>query len=530
VTKVKRLRYAIGAVANESNRTWAGGRQSYVQYDPIVEHPIGIDARTGQYIPRVAESWEASPDMSEWTFRLRKGIQFHNGWGELTAKDVRHTLSFMTRPDSRLSTGRFYAGPKRDVPMEEVFKIIDDHTFKIIFHGPGNVPTTTSFGDFLMSNASSEMGVWSKDFWDAEGESGLDAKGLQGSGSYQYLGREPAQSIILEKAPQPHWNNENPDFQEVEIFWVIEDASRYAALRAGEAHIADLPLDLQKDAEKRGLKLVRSRFTANNLYIFFGGLWFSDEKRDKENLDLTVPWTDIRIREAMNKAINREELLTELYKGIGELMYVGNAHPTQEGWDPTWPERYKTKYMFDPEASVRLQKEAGYGPGEPKGKIKVNALSYVSPGESELPQVMAAICIYWQRVNIECEIEDMDGAAVAKRYRNYENAHSVWPNIIIYFPTEYWENAIHGRRNRSQPFRDNFYIEAVDRLRATVDAEERDNLAREILNYGFENYVDMPLFWFSHTLVVDPNVVDDWVYPGNAVPRASHLWRVKAAK
>ncbi|MFQ6027835.1 MAG: ABC transporter substrate-binding protein [Dehalococcoidia bacterium] len=521
------MRYAIGAVANESNRTWAGGRQSYVQYDPIVEHPIGIDAETGQYIPRVAKRWEISPDLSEWTFFLNEGIPFHNDWGELTSKDVKHTLSFMLREDSRLSTGRFYAGPKRKVPIDDVFEIIDDHTFKIVFHGPGNVPTTTSFGDFLMSNASSEMGVWSKDFWDAEGEAGLDAKGLQGSGSYQYLGREPAQSIIFERAPQPHWNGETPEFEEVEIFWVIEDASRYAAVRAGEAHIADLPLDLQKDAEKRGLKLIRSRFTANNLFIFFGGLWFSSIPRDKENFDSTVPWTDIRVREAMNKAINREELLQELYQGIGELMYVGNAHPTLEGWDDTWPERYKTKYKYNPEEATRLLAEAGYGPDNP---IKVNAMSYVSPGESELPQVLEAVCIYWERVNVNCEIEDMDGAAVAKRYRNYENAHSVWPNIIIYFPVEYWENAIHGDRNRSQPYRDDWIVENVNKLRGTTNAGERDKLAREILNYDFENYVDMPLFWFRHTVVVDPKVVSDWVYPGNAVPRASHLWRVKAAR
>ena len=45
---------------------------------------------------------------------------------------------------------------------------------------------------------------------------------------------------------------EDPDFQEVRIYWVIEDASRYAAVRAGEAHMADLPLDLQKDAAAQG--------------------------------------------------------------------------------------------------------------------------------------------------------------------------------------------------------------------------------------------------------------------------------------
>lgn len=52
---------------------------------------MDIDPKTGAFIPRLAEKWQSSPDMKEWTFFLRQGVQFHNGFGEFTAKDVVHS-------------------------------------------------------------------------------------------------------------------------------------------------------------------------------------------------------------------------------------------------------------------------------------------------------------------------------------------------------------------------------------------------------------------------------------------------------
>ena len=94
-------------------------------------------------------------------------------------------------------------------------------------------------------------------------------------------------------------------------------------------------------------------------------MYLSDDPKDIEAYDPTVPWADTpwagqeppqdrnspqfqnngwKVRRAMNKAINREELLDQLYKGIGELMYVGYYHPSHYGWDPTWPDRYEEAY------------------------------------------------------------------------------------------------------------------------------------------------------------------------------------------
>ncbi len=565
VRSVTRLEYAIGAVANESNRPWAGSRQAYVLYDPILEYAIGIEGTSSKYVPELATSWEANEDLSEWTFHLREGVQFHNDWGELTSDDFLHTAQILTREDSRLGTPRYFIGGRNEdgspkAGPDQYFRKIDDHTFTVIFHGPDGNPATTFDAEFVMSNASSEMGPWSKDFWESAGdvledrEKNLDEHGLQGTASYQYVEIVPAEYFLIEKTPGRHWTQdaddvpaEDPDFQEIKIKWIREDASRYAALLAGEAHMADLPLDLQKDAASNGLKLIRSQFTANNFFVFFGGMYLSDDPKDIAAYDPTVPWAETpwvgqepsqkgqpgfenngwKVRRAMNKAINREELLEQLYKGIGELMYVGYFHPTHYGWDPTWPERYETEYKYNPDEAMHLLAEAGYGPDNP---VKVTVQSYVSPGEAELPQAMEAIANYWAQVGIEVEIEDLDGATVRQRYRGREMQHRVWPNIIIYFPLEYGNlSGFTSTFGRSNHYQDNWVNRVGTDWRNATDFDERDRIAREWGNWAFDNYMTMPLFWFPHTIVVDPSVVSDWVYPGSTVPRGGHLHSVKAS-
>src|SRR5262245_37712530 len=76
---VRRLVFA-SAGTNESNRFWIIGRPQHLQYDPFLETLLDVDPETGAYIPRLAEKWEATPDMKEWTFYLRKGVHFHFGY------------------------------------------------------------------------------------------------------------------------------------------------------------------------------------------------------------------------------------------------------------------------------------------------------------------------------------------------------------------------------------------------------------------------------------------------------------------
>src|SRR6266511_2128075 len=116
--KVQKLVFA-SAGFEDSNRFWMISRPDHLQYDPFLETLLDIDPKSGAYIPRLAEKWQASPDFKEWTFWLRKGVQFHFGFGQFTAKDVVHSHAFMLRPETTATL----VGTWRNV--EEV-KIVND--------------------------------------------------------------------------------------------------------------------------------------------------------------------------------------------------------------------------------------------------------------------------------------------------------------------------------------------------------------------------------------------------------------------
>jgi len=497
----------------------------------MVDNLIGIDPYTAQAVPELATSWETSSDGSVWTFHLRKGVQFHNNWGEFTAKDVKYNVERLCRPDTRLSTCVYLAGAvvekKRVVPIDQIVEIVDDYTVNVTFHDAKGKPRAFGWGDFVWSTNSNELAMESSAHFGAKGIDGLDKDGIQGTGPYKYKERKLGQSIILEKKPEKDWKSRDPDFPEFEIPWIPEDAARYAALLAGEIHVTDLPLDLQADARGKKYLPLYSQYTSRNVFLLFGGMHFSSAPKSKAAFDPNQPTNDVRVRKAMNMAINREEMQEFLYPGISEIMYVGNYHPAQPGWDPAWPERYKTAYKFNPEGAKQLLREAGYGPDNP---IKLKAMSYASPGEAETPQIMEAVCtLYWAKVGIQCELVDMDSGTAVQKWVARDTINWVWVNLIGFFPQEYWLTVAYTSASFIHHYEDDKVDAYVKTLEGIGDPKTRDDLFREVGNYFFDNYIEAPLFWFRQAYIADPKIIADWIFPGNA-QATQYLYLLKAVK
>src|SRR5438093_11150727 len=98
--KLERLRIAVAPIGYDANFTWLNPRSGNLDKRPALEFLVGIDRHTGAYIPELAEKWEMAPDGKTWTITLRKGVKFHDNWGEFTAKDVRHAVFLITQPES----------------------------------------------------------------------------------------------------------------------------------------------------------------------------------------------------------------------------------------------------------------------------------------------------------------------------------------------------------------------------------------------------------------------------------------------
>jgi peptide/nickel transport system substrate-binding protein len=504
--QVQRLVFA-SAGFEDSNRFWMVSRPDHLQYDPFLETLLDVDPKTGEYIPRLAEKWQASADYKEWTFNLRKGVQFHYGFGPFTARDVVHSHSFMVRPEATATLAPFWRN------VEEI-KIVNDH--QVVFRMKR--PSTTM--PYAVSRAG-DLRIISKAQWDKEGLDGID-KRPAGTGSYRYVNRQPGLSVTYERVDN-HWRGEKPAFKELHFRLAREESTRLAMLLSGEAHIADLPRELQKDALKRGMKIFSSSFPVDWMTVYFGGQYYMP---GDPAFKADVPWTKKKVRQALNMAINRKELLNTVFAGKGTLTYVSGWSSQSEGYNPEWQSRFDKMYGYDPARAKELLKEAGYGPGQLKMKI----LAFVEPGESEGPQVAEALGIYYKEIGIEAEIEVLDWAKVREMFRKKTIQCCIWPNIISWRPSEEWIRTSYFSKGATHHYENEFIDKTYQALTQTVKPEERQRLARAIGDHLFEEFADIPLFWFSNEVVANPKIVGEWVYPGIAAGRSTHFHLIKATK
>lgn len=220
--KLDRLKIAVAPLGFDSNLTWSHTISGLLDKRPALEFLVGVDRYTGQYIPELAEKWDMAPDGKTWTIQLRQGIQFHEHWGEFTARDVRHAVFLITQPDAAASGTTFWRGvmgvTKTDT-VEDVIKkttqhveIVDNYT--VVFHLQQVVPE-------FVENISSiqDLPMESKARWDAGGKD-LYGQKVVGTGPFEFVERKLG-SHVLYKRVENHWRH-TPEYRELEFRWVPE--------------------------------------------------------------------------------------------------------------------------------------------------------------------------------------------------------------------------------------------------------------------------------------------------------------------
>ena len=517
--KVTRVIYALGEV-QETNRHWTVGRPSYYQFDPYSETLIGIDSKTNARIPRLAKSWESSPDGRVWTLHLEEGVPFHFGYGDFTSADVIASFDRILGDDSQVSAVSFFGGA--------TYTASDDYTVEIAF------PSISLDAPAILSRGfgGGEIMMLSKNQFETEGVEGFDTKPA-GTGSYMYGGRSQGQNIWFEKAPQPHWRGENPDFEEVELRWVREDLTRLAALLTGEIHIASLSRELQLEAKRRGMEAAVAGAPTHYLTMFLGGQYYGAYQED---YDPSVPWTNPEtgklIRQAMNKAIDREEMLQHVLKGDGLLMLLTQYHPILGSWNEAWEADWEEQYGYDPEAAKALMAQAGYGPENP---MQFTSYNYFSSDEPETAVMLEALINYWEPIGIDVTLLDSEWGTVRKNYRERTDfiKKGGWGNVItmrsLTNRLRSWSSVqgVGGAGYYSTIIEDNY---AEFQAMSTVDYDRISQLILEVGNDKYYNFADIPFFWFTLSVIYNPEVVESWTFPGTAGSKTSHWDLLKAAQ
>jgi peptide/nickel transport system substrate-binding protein len=366
--------------------------------------------------------------------------------------------------------------------------------------------------------------IHSKAQYEAEGIEGYQQRPA-GTSPWQLVERRIGEGVLLERAPD-HWQGIEPDFAELEVLWVAEPATKLALLLAGEAHIADLPREIQADALEAGKVILASQVPAMQTGAVFNGLYCTT---GDEACRPDLPWADIRVREAMNRAIDRELALEILYDGRATPMARWGMDPRFEGYVPELEERFEEMYGYDPERAKELLAEAGYPDAFPDPTIPL--VSSVLAGNPEFGAMTELLQVFFEEIGLQTEIREMDWATLGSMGRARE-AYLVHPirNAPIRPPEAFFATFF---ITEAPPFGgwESDTIERLhDELSRTVDPEERDRIVREAFTYLFEQYSDMPLAAVHFEMTGDPEVVAGWTFPGVTADGVSHYHLIEAAR
>lgn len=311
-----------------------------------------------QIQPGLAESWEQLDDKTM-QFHLRKGVKFHNGY-DFTAEDVKYSFEQMMK-SPRIA----FVLP----PIERV-EIVDDYTVNIV--------TKTPFGPLLAHLSHPALGIVSKKLL-TENPDALKEKPI-GTGSYKFKEWIYGDKLILEKNEDFYDKNEK-GLKYIVFKNIVEASNRAISLETGEVDIATPISSVDEEAIKNNPKL--QLLTKPSISYTYIGM----------NMN-KAPLNDIRVRKAINYAIDKQAIIDVILNGNGKIATSPIA-PGVFGFTD------KTKnYEYNVERAKELMKEAGYENG-----FTTSILVFSGEANTQTAEIVQA---YLKEIGIDLKVETVE--------------------------------------------------------------------------------------------------------------------------
>lgn len=309
-------------------------------YDRLVEVDVADDG-TSSIEPSLAESWEISPDGLEYTFHLREGVKFHNG-NDFTAEDVVYTFNRMLTETGTVNTevvdqikgsDEVLAGTAESI---EGVEAVDDYTLKVTLKEP--------FAAFLACLSTAGASIYDSEATAAAGDQfGMDPSVTVGTGPFKFESWTLNDRLVLTRNDD-YWKGASA-LPGVVIRIVPDTETQTMMFESGELDIIDL--DYVTDAIDRFEATYPDQIVSGpRVGITYLTMNFAHE-----------PFQDVKVRKAVQMAIDRQAILDALYGGRGQV---------EQGIFPKGLIAYnenQTTIEYDPEGAKALLAEAGYPDG-----------------------------------------------------------------------------------------------------------------------------------------------------------------------
>ena len=439
----------------------------------------------------LAESWEM-PDDKTYVFHIRQGVHWHNkppmNGRELTADDVEYT--FHRFLGSKLTGTEFSEAEPAPTLWSlsalawESITATDKYTVVMKLKEPPPLGALASL-----------LGVWANTFIyppEVIKQHGdvKDWRNLVGTGPYEMTDWVEGSSITHTKNPN-YWGydekypeNRLPYFDELQHLIIIDEATRLAGLRTGKIDFLGFT---GGTSDITSVDVLDSLRRTNPEIVLEPWL---DRSENSYGLDATKPpFDDIRVRQAMQMALDLEGIDRSVYKGTSAWQPQGILGEGLSGYFTPfeeWPEEVKSGYMYDPKAAEALLDEAGYARGADGTRFKtvLNHPEKFSLGYSELA------ASYWADIGVDVEINVMDGATegATRTERAWEGmfgtvlGSNTGPlTNILNFASSTGVNNYHGI---GYPELDSL----IEAAQAATSIEQQQGLVKEVDMYTMENH------------------------------------------
>ena len=507
---------AVYPPTSRSARSWMMSASSAnAQVRPFAEPLLHTDRFDGSIVPGLATSWELSGDGRSWVFHLRQGVSFHRGWGEFTAQDVIHSASLLVRDDARDFGTPSFRDLLGQTPGELRRNISATDAYTVRFN-----PSRPAD---LIQIASAQTGnffIYSKTQWDAQGTAGYaDLPVGTGPWLLETPNVESASGIEYSRVPS-HWR-QSPSWSHMMMYYVPEDATRQAMALTGETFIAELPRGLHSHAADGGLVVLASELPSMQVGLIMGGIYSPSSTYHTRS----EPHLDVRVREAINRAIDREKINQVLFNGIGRPSPVWGYHPTQSGWNSRWSEQFNSRYQYDPERAVQLLWESGWNGYSLK--VIVSQLT----GVPEMRDIALAAADYLREIGIDVHSDEMPWSRYRADFYLPGQTHGTIAPIRSFIGPTHNKLRVYNHTGggfiRTVPDSrlDQLYLIAIN----SWNSSAQHNALREAGDIKFDQYAEVPLLWLPSQVVVDPQAIEQFIWPGNIRAPFSHTEYITSA-
>jgi dipeptide transport system substrate-binding protein len=374
---------------------------SFDANEPIYDRLVGFEQGGVKVVPALAEKWDISADGLVYTFHLRKGVKWHQQRAFKPSRDFNADDVIFAFTRQWQDTDPYYkvTSPNHsyfnDMGMPKLLKAVDkvdDYTIKITLNQPE--------APFLANLAMPYAAIQSKEYAVAMLKAGTPEKLDQepiGTGPF-YLVQYQKDAILRYKAFAPYWAGK-AKIDDL-VFSITPDASvRWAKLQKGECHVMPYPNPADLDAIRKDPNVTVLEQPGLNV----GYLAYNTQKK---------PFDDVRIRKAVNMAINKKAIIDAVYLSTG-VAATNPIPPTMWSYNKAVKDD-----AYDPAAAKKLLAEAGMPNGFTTDLWAMPVQRPYNPNAKRIAELMQADLA---AVGIKAEIKSFEWGEYRKRMQAGEH-------------------------------------------------------------------------------------------------------------